>query len=693
MPRKYPLERVRNIGIMAHIDAGKTTTTERILYYAGRTHKLGETHDGSAEMDWMAQEKERGITITSAATQCEWKKHCINIIDTPGHVDFTAEVERSIRVLDGAVALFCAVGGVEPQSETVWRQADSYGVPRLAFVNKMDRIGADFFTCVQMMRERLHCHPVPIQIPIGAEDQFRGLVDLVNMEARIYQDPEDSKSDYTHGPIPDDLVDLANEWRDKMIESLAEYDDDFAERYLEGASFEAKDLEQHIRSATLAAKITPVLCGTAFRNKGVRLLLNAVVAYLPSPADLPPTQGHAQEDINEIITREASDDEPFSALAFKVMSDPHVGKLTYLRVYSGKVSSGAHVYNATDDRHERLQRLLLMHANTREQIKEAYTGDIVAAIGLKTTRTGHTLCDENNPIILEAMHFPEPVISIAVEPKTTGDQDKLANGLAKLAEEDPTFHVTVNPETNQTVISGMGELHLEILIDRLKREFNVLANVGAPEVAYRETIQKMAEAEGRFVRQSGGRGQFGHCVLRVEPNVQGAGFTFENLIVGGVIPREYIPAVEMGVIEAMQTGVLGGYPMVDIRVSLLDGSFHAVDSSELAFKIAGSMGFQNATRKADPITLEPLMAVEVVTPSDYLGDVVGDLNSRRAKIEDVMPRNNLHNIRAACPLAEMFGYATRLRSLSQGRANYSMQFSHYEPLPDFLFKKMMESRK
>jgi len=689
MPRKYPLHRVRNIGIMAHIDAGKTTTTERILYYAGRTHKIGEVHDGATEMDWMEQERERGITITSAATQCEWKGHCINIIDTPGHVDFTAEVERSVRVLDGAVALFCAVGGVQPQSETVWRQADKYGVPRLAFVNKMDRIGADFFGCVDMMRERLACHPVPLQIPIGAEDKFRGMVDLVHMIARVWPDGNDPDTPFADGPIPSELEEDARQWRERMLESLAEYDDHFAERYLDNAEFKPNELDACIREATLAAHITPVLCGSAFRNKGVRMLLDAVVGYLPSPLDVGAVHGHDVDDPEKPISRKADDNEPFSALAFKVMSDPHVGKLTYLRIYSGRVESGAHVYNASSDRHERLQRLLLMHANDREQIAEAYTGDIVAAIGLKTTTTGHTLCDEDHPIILESIQFPEPVIFIAVEPKSTADQDRLGMALARLADEDPTFRVKVDDETNQTIISGMGELHLEILVDRLKREFNVEANVGQPQVAYRETITRAVEADGRFVRQSGGRGQYGHCKLRVEPNDPGGGFTFRNEIVGGAIPREYIPSVEMGVIEAMQTGVLAGFPMVDIRVILLDGSYHEVDSSELAFKIAGSMGFKEAARQAGPLLLEPIMAVEVVSPADYLGDVIGDLNSRRARIEEIAPRANLQLVHCQTPLATMFGYATRLRSLTQGRATYTMEFSHYARCPEEIARKII----
>ncbi|MFH0794581.1 MAG: elongation factor G, partial [bacterium] len=611
MAREVPLSRVRNIGIMAHIDAGKTTTTERILYYTGKTYKMGEVHEGAAEMDWMDQERERGITITSASTRCIWEDHTLNIIDTPGHVDFTVEVERSIRVLDGAIALFCAVGGVEPQSETVWRQADRYGVPRLAFVNKMDRIGADFHACVVMMRERLHCHPVPIQIPIGSEDQFRGMIDLVDMVARIWpQGQDDDKGAiFEHGPIPPELKAEADKWRDKMLESLAEYDDHFAERYLEGGTFKEEELKKYLREATLACHITPVLCGAAFKNKGIQLLLDAVVNYLPSPEDVGSIKGHDPDTLEE-LTRKADDDEPFSALAFKVMSDPHVGKLTYFRVYSGTLPSGSYVYNVSKDKNERLGRILLMHANSREQIDEVRAGDIAAGIGLRDTTTGDTLSDPEHPILLEAMSFPEPVISIAIEPKTKADQEKLSSSLARLADEDPTFRVSVNEETNQTIISGMGELHLEILVDRLKREFKVEANVGRPQVAYRETLTESTEVRGRFVRQSGGRGQFGDVWLRIEPMPPGSGFEFVNDIVGGVVPREFIPPVEKGIIEAMTSGVLAGYPMVDVKVTLFDGSYHAVESSEMAFKIAASIGFKEGARKCKPQLLEPVMSVE-----------------------------------------------------------------------------------
>ncbi|HOE95168.1 MAG TPA: elongation factor G [Candidatus Sumerlaeota bacterium] len=690
MARKFPLDKIRNIGIMAHIDAGKTTTTERILFYTGRSHKLGEVHEGTATMDWMAQEQERGITITSAATQCYWQDHCINIIDTPGHVDFTVEVERSIRVLDGAIALFCAVGGVEPQSETVWRQADRYKTPRLAFVNKMDRVGADFFNCVQMMRDRLNAHPVPIQIPIGAEDQFEGIIDLVEMVARVWPLGADEERGrvFQDVPIPENLRDLANEWREKMLEALAEYDDDFAEAYLEEKAFEPKELHDHLRKATIACHITPVLCGTAFKNKGIQLLLNAVLRYLPSPKDVPAVHGQLPHEPDTVVSREPSEDAPFAALAFKIMSDPHVGRLTYLRVYSGKVKAGSYVYNVTRDQNERLGRLMLMHANDREQIDEVRAGDIVAVIGFKNTTTGDTLCDPEHPIILEAMSFPEPVISIAIEPKTRNDQDKMGSALQKLAEEDPSFHVKVDKETNQTIISGMGELHLDILVDRMKREFKVEANVGAPQVAYRETITKTVEVEGRFVRQSGGRGQFGHCWLRLEPVEPGSGFEFVDEVVGGVIPREYIPAVEKGVIEAMNNGPIAGFPVVDVKVTVYDGSFHPVDSSEMAFLIAGSMAFKEGAKKAAPNLLEPIMKLEVTTPEDYLGAVVGNLQQRRAHIDEMRARGSIQVISASAPLGEMFGYATELRSQTQGRASYSMQFSHYAPAPKSIVEKI-----
>ncbi|MBN1515563.1 elongation factor G [Candidatus Sumerlaeota bacterium] len=696
--RKYPLESLRNIGIMAHIDAGKTTTTERILYYSGRSHKMGEVHDGAAEMDWMVQERERGITITSAATHVTWKKHHINIIDTPGHVDFTVEVERSIRVLDGAVALFCAVGGVEPQSETVWRQADKYHVPRLAFVNKMDRVGADFFRCVNMMRDRLNAHPVPVQIPIGAEDKFEGIVDLVEMRSRIWplgQDDEDKGTKFQDGPIPENLVELCNEWRENMLESLSEYDDHFAERYLEDSPFTTKELKQYIREATLNAHITPVLCGTAFKNKGVQLLLDAVVEYMPSPLDIGAVKGAVpgSEELTE--SREPDDDEPFAALAFKVMTDPHIGKLTYIRVYSGKLEAGSYVKNTTRDCTERVQRILLMHANDREQIKMVRTGDIAAVVGLKRTSTGHTLCDPDNPIVLEAMKFPEPVVAIAIEPKTREDDKKLTEALQRLAEEDPTFQTRVDEETNQTIISGMGELHLEIIVDRLKREFNVESNVGPPQVAYRETITSKTEVTGRYVSQSGGRGQYGHCELRIEPQQPGAGFSFVNAIKGGVIPNEYIPAVEKGCIQAMMNGPIAGYPMVDIKVTCIDGSYHSVDSSDLAFQIAASQGFKEGVRRCNPKLLEPIMAIEVVTPAEYLGDIVGGLNQRRASIQEIGQQDQAGKVQvvvAQAPLSEMFGYATVLRSASQGRAVYTMQFSHYAQAPEEIVKKLLGDR-
>ncbi|MCL5270939.1 MAG: elongation factor G, partial [bacterium] len=692
MTRKFALDRVRNIGIMAHIDAGKTTTTERILFFTGRSYKLGEVHEGTATMDWMEQEQERGITITSAATQTFWKDHCINIIDTPGHVDFTVEVERSIRVLDGAIALFCAVGGVEPQSETVWRQAERYRTPRLAFVNKMDRIGADYFNCIQMMRERLHAHPVPLQIPIGAEDDFRGIIDLVEMKSRVWPavvDATDRGRTFTDGPIPDDVKETAERWREKMLESLAEYDDAFAERYLDNHAFEAAELRQMIRKATIACNITPVLCGTAFRNKGVQQLLDAVVYYLPSPADVDAIQGALPHEPVTIISRKPSDKEPFAALAFKIMSDPHVGKLTYIRVYSGRLKSGSYIHNSTRDVNERVGRILLMHANDREQIEDISTGDIAAIIGFKHTTTGDTLSDHDHPIILEAMSFPEPVISIAIEPKTRNDQERMAAALARLADEDPTFHVKVDKETNQTIISGMGELHLDIIVDRLRREFNVSANVGQPQVAYRETITKKVEVEGRFVRQSGGRGQYGHCWLRLEPMEPGNGFEFNSEVIGGVIPREYIPAIEKGVIEAMNNGTLAGFPVVDVRVTVYDGSFHAVDSSELAFHIAGSMAFKEGCRRAAPVLLEPIMKVEVTTPEEYQGAVVGGLQQRRAHIAEMRARGNLQIVTATAPLGEMFGYTTDLRSQTQGRASSSMEFSHYSPAPQSIVEKII----
>jgi elongation factor G len=675
---------------MAHIDAGKTTTTERILYYTGVTHKIGEVHEGAAEMDWMEQEKERGITITSAATHCAWNKHDINIIDTPGHVDFTVEVERSIRVLDGAIALFCSVGGVEPQSETVWRQADKYKVPRMAFVNKMDRIGADFFNTVAMMKDRLSCHPVPLQIPIGAEDQFKGVIDLVQMKAIVWPD----KADDTKGQvfettdIPADLLDEAKEWHRTMLEAIAEYDEEFMDKYLgqENHDFSVAELKPLIRKSVLAAKITPVLLGSSFKFKGVQPLLDAVVDYLPSPLDIAAVTGEnpekAEDSAERMEQRLVDDNQPFSALAFKIMTDPHVGKLTYFRVYSGVLKSGSYVYNSTKDQNERISRMLLMHANNREPIDEVRTGDIAAAIGLKYTTTGNTLCDPDHPIVLEPMTFPEPVIHIAVEPKTKSDQEKMGTALQKLAEEDPTFRVRTDEETNQTIISGMGELHLEIIVDRMRREFNVEANIGKPQVAYRETLgKKIDKVEGKYIKQSGGKGQFGDVFLSIEPMEPGFGFEFANEIVGGAIPKEYIPAVEKGIVGAMKTGVLAGFPMVDLKVTLLDGKYHAVDSSEMAFEFAGSIGFKEGARKCDPTLLEPIMAVEVVTPEDFFGDVLGNLSSRRGKIEESGRRGNAQVVKANVPLSEMFGYATDLRSMTQGRASYSMQFSHYEKVP------------
>ncbi len=675
---RFPLERVRNIGIMAHIDAGKTTTTERVLYYTGVTYKIGEVHDGTAVMDWMVQEQERGITITSAATTCFWKDHRINIIDTPGHVDFTIEVERALRVLDGAVAVFDAAAGVEPQSETVWRQATKYSVPRIAFMNKMDKMGADFFMSVNSMVERLDANPVPIQIPIGAEESFRGPVDLVKMRA-FYFDDETLGAKFEEGEIPEEYRAQAEEYRDKMLESLADVDEVVMEKYLNGEDISEEEIRRALRKGTLELKITPVICGSSFKNKGVQLLIDAIVDYLPSPLDVPPVKGMTPD--GEEVERKASDDEPFAALAFKVMTDPFVGQLTYLRVYSGVLDAGSYVYNSTKGKKERIGRLLQMHANKREEIKEVRAGDIAAAVGLKYTLTGDTLCDEKNPVVLEAMEFPEPVISIAIEPKTKQDQEKLSAALMKLSQEDPSFRVSFNEETSQTLISGMGELHLEIIVDRLLREFKVGANVGKPQVAYRETIRTPAKAEGKFVRQSGGRGQYGHVMIEIEPLGKGSGFEFVKKIVGGSIPKEFIPAVEKGVKEALETGVLAGYPVVDVRVILYDGSYHEVDSSEMSFKIAGSMAVKEGVKKADPVLLEPIMSVEVITPEEYMGDVIGDLNSRRGKMQSMEKRGNAQVIKAHVPLAEMFGYATDLRSKTQGRATYTMQFSHYEEVP------------
>ncbi len=685
MPRTTALERIRNIGIMAHIDAGKTTTTERILYYTGRTYKLGEVHEGTATMDWMEQEQERGITITSAATFCQWKRfdelYQINIIDTPGHVDFTVEVERSLRVLDGAVTVLDAVGGVEPQTETVWRQADRYRVPRIVFVNKMDRVGADFDRCLAMVRDRLGAKAHPVQYPLGAGELFTGLIDIVRQVEVVYD--EDSLGvKWVEGPVPDAFVERVAQMRHDLIENAVEHDEELLPKYLDGAELTEDEIRRAIRKATVAGVLVPVFCGAAFKNKGVQRLLDGIIDYLPSPLEVPPIKGHLPHHDETFVVRKASDEEPFSALAFKIASDPYVGKLTFFRVYSGVLNAGSYVYNSTKDRKERVGRLLQMHANKREEIPEVRAGDIAAAIGLKETRTGDTLCDEDDPIILEAMRFPEPVISVAIEPKTKADQDKLSTALQKLSEEDPTFHVRSDAETGQTIISGMGELHLEILVDRMKREFKVEANVGRPQVAYRETVRnRVEEVEGKFVRQTGGRGQYGHVVINVEPTEPGHGFVFEDKIVGGVIPREYVGPVEQGIKEALENGVLAGYPVVDVKVELVDGSYHDVDSSEMAFKIAGSMAFKEAAKAGRPVLLEPVMDVEVVTPSEYMGDVMGDLNGRRGRIGGMTQRGEAQVIGASVPLAEMFGYSTTLRSMSQGRAIYSMQFSHYAEVP------------
>ncbi len=687
MARKTPIERYRNIGIAAHIDAGKTTTTERILFYTGISHKMGEVHEGAAVMDWMEQEQERGITITSAATTCYWQgmdkqypQHRINIIDTPGHVDFTIEVERSMRVLDGVVAVFCAVGGVEPQSETVWRQANRYHVPRMAFVNKMDRIGANFLRVVGQMRERLGANAIPIQLPIGAEDGFAGVVDLVDMRA-IYWDDATLGASYEAKEIPSDLAELSAKWRETMVEAAAEADEELMEKYLEGGELAGEEILRGLRKRTLANEIVPVLCGSAFKNKGVQALLDAVIELMPSPVDVPAIKGHLDDAAGTEAERHPSDDEPFAALAFKIATDPFVGSLTYIRVYSGVVSSGDTVYNPVKSKKERIGRLLQMHANHREEIKEVRAGDIAACVGLKDVTTGDTLCDQNNVIILERMEFPEPVISQAVEPKTKADQEKMGIALQKLAQEDPSFRVRTDEESGQTIISGMGELHLEIIIDRMRREFKVEANVGKPQVAYRETIRKSVEQEGKFVRQTGGRGQYGHVWLRIEPKQPGEGYEFVNAIVGGVVPREYIGAVDKGIQEQMQNGVIAGFPVVDVKVTLFDGSYHEVDSSEMAFKIAGSMGFKEGARKADPVLLEPIMKVEVVTPEEYMGDVMGDLNRRRGLVQGMEEAPAGKIIRAEVPLAEMFGYATDLRSATQGRATYTMEFSKYAEAP------------
>ncbi len=676
---RFPLEKTRNIGIMAHIDAGKTTTTERILYYTGVTYKIGEVHEGTAVMDWMPQEQERGITITSAATTCHWSDHRINIIDTPGHVDFTIEVERSLRVLDGAVAVFDAVAGVEPQSETVWRQANKYGVPRIALMNKMDRVGADYFMAVGTMVEKLGANPVPIQIPMGKEDRFRGPIDLVTMRA-FYFDDESLGAKYVESEIPQEYIPQAKEYREKLLEAAADVDESVMEKYLSGIEVTSEEIKRALRRGTIEMKLTPVICGSAFKNKGVQLLLDSIVDYLPSPIEIPPVRGK-KPGTGEEIERRPSDSEPFSALAFKIMTDPYVGQLSFVRVYSGVLSAGSYVYNSSKNVKERIGRLLRMHANKREDIKEVSAGDIAAIVGLKHTLTGDTLCDENSPIILEAMEFPAPVISVAIEPKTKADQERLSISLAKLAQEDPSFKVSYDEETGQTIISGMGELHLEIIVDRLMREFKVGANVGKPQVAYKEAIKNKARIEGKFVRQSGGRGQYGHVLLELEPLERGKGFEFLNKIVGGVIPKEYIPAVEKGVREAMDGGVLIGYPVVDAKVTLFDGSYHEVDSSEMAFKIAASMAFKEGAKKAQVILLEPIMNVEVVTPEEYMGDVIGDLNSRRGKIQSMEKRGGAQVIKAMVPLSEMFGYATDLRSRTQGRATYTMQFASYEEVP------------
>ncbi len=691
MPRKIPLDKVRNIGIMAHIDAGKTTTTERILYYTGINYKIGEVHDGTATMDWMPQEQERGITITSAATTCFWRDHRVNIIDTPGHVDFTAEVERSLRVLDGAVAVFCAVGGVEPQSETVWRQADRYHVPRVAFINKMDRVGANFAGVVDQMRNKLKANPVPIQIPLGSEETFAGVIDLVTMKAFRYLD-ETLGAEYHVEEIPEEYRAEAEEYRERLLEGVAESSEDLLDVYLGDGELSEEQIRRGLREGTLAGHIVPVLCGSAFKNKGVQPLLDAVVDYLPSPLDVPPIEGH-DPDSGELDVRHADDDEPFAALIFKIMTDPYVGQLAFMRVYSGHVATGTSVVNATSGKKERIGRLLKMHANKREEIDEVYAGDICAAVGLRSVSTGDTICDPAKSIVLEAMHFPEPVISVAIEPKTKADQDKLGMALGKLTQEDPTFRVMTDEETGQTIISGMGELHLEIIVDRLTREFSIEGNIGRPQVAYRETITEEAKGEGRFVRQSGGRGQYGHAKIRIWPLTDGTDFEFENEITQGVIPREFIKPVEIGVREAMERGVLAGYPLVGVGVALYDGSYHEVDSSEIAFKVAGSMAFQDAAKKARPVLLEPIMEVEVVTPEEYMGDVIGDLNSRRGRIVSMEPKAGFQVVTAHVPLAAMFGYATDLRSATQGRATYTMQFDHYDEVPKQLADELVARAK
>ncbi|WP_226585794.1 elongation factor G [Halobacillus litoralis] len=687
MAREFSLEKTRNIGIMAHIDAGKTTATERILFYTGRIHKIGETHEGASQMDWMEQEQERGITITSAATTAQWKDHRINIIDTPGHVDFTVEVERSLRVLDGSVAVLDAQSGVEPQTETVWRQATTYGVPRIVFVNKMDKIGADFIYSLGTLKDRLGANAAAVQLPIGAEDEFEGIIDLVTMEAYYYMDDLGTRAEAR--PIPDEYKDQAEEYRGKLVESVAELDEDLMMQYLEGEEITNEQLKNAIRTATLSVEFYPVFCGSAFKNKGVQLLIDGVIDYLPSPLDVPPIEGHVPQT-EEGVVRKADDNEPFSALAFKVATDPYVGKLTFFRVYSGTLSAGSYVKNSTKDKRERVGRILQMHANSREEISTVYAGDIAGAVGLKDTGTGDTICDEKSLVILESMEFPEPVISVAIEPKSKADQDKMAIALGKLAEEDPTFQTETNVETGQTIIAGMGELHLDIIVDRLKREFKVEANIGAPQVAYRETFRASAQVEGKFVRQSGGRGQFGHVWVEFEPNEEGAGFEFVNKIVGGVVPREYIPSVEQGIKESLENGVLAGYPMVDIKATLYDGSYHDVDSNEMAFKVAASMALKEAKNKCKPVLLEPMMKVEVVIPEEYMGDIMGDVTSRRGRVEGMETRGNAQVVKAFVPLSEMFGYATALRSNTQGRGTYTMHFDHYEEVPKSISEEIIK---
>ncbi len=689
MPRTVPIERLRNIGIVAHIDAGKTTTTERILYYTGKTYKIGEVHEGAATMDWMPQEKERGITITAATTACYWKDHQINIIDTPGHVDFSVEVVRSMKVLDGIIFIFSAVEGVQPQSEANWRWADRFGVPRIAFINKLDRLGADFYRVFNEIEKKLSIKPVAVQIPVGAEDQFKGVIDLMNMKAIIWLE-ETLGAKYEVVDIPPEYLEKAQEWRARMVEAIVENDDELMMRYLDGEEVSVEDLKRVLRDATINRKLVPVLCGSAFKNKGVQPLLDAVIDYLPSPLDVPPVKG-INPKTSEEEERKPFDEEPFCAYVFKVMSDPYAGQLTYFRVFSGKVSAGSYVYNATKDKKERIGRLLLMHANSREDVQEAAAGEIVAAVGLDAT-TGDTLCDEKSPILLEKLEFPEPVISMAIEPKTKKDQEKLSQVLNKYMKEDPTFKASADPETGQTLIHGMGELHLEIMVDRMKREYGIEVNVGKPQVAYKETIKRHAQAEGKFIRQTGGRGQYGHVVIEIEPLERGQGFVFENAIVGGVIPKEFIPAVEQGIREATQNGVLAGYPVVDVKVRLFDGSYHEVDSSEMAFKIAGSIAFKEAVKKATPVLLEPIMEVEVETPEDYVGDVIGDLNSRRGKIMGMENKGVITVVKALVPLAEMFGYATTLRSLTQGRGTFIMKFSHYDEVPQSIAEQIIGER-